>query len=132
MKINVSVEVRAMMPEFFNRVEKGEIFAYDGGGFTRDLSDEMKAKIKSLKDEYNIEGIVAVIDTTLKLGGGDDVDYCHMSAYVFMDDEDYNEPWAINDSDVGFMAYVVNDSWDIEDQGSIGLKERIGCVFRSH
>lgn len=127
MKLKISDEVRKLMPEFFARIENYDIYHYDEAGFTRELTDEDKARIKELKEKYKFN-TVAVIETEVVFADGETA---HMLSYV--DVENY-PPIAMKDgAGVKYIlceAFVVNKSWDIEEMGSIGLIEKKGCVFR--
>jgi len=126
--MNIDSKVKALMPQFFKRIEDGKVYAYDSAGFTRDLSKEMIAKIKEMKDDMAIDNVVAVIDAKFNLCG----DIVRMVSYVYIDKEPGGEPYFIDSKNIGFIANVVNDDWDVEEIGEIGLCERVGCVFRTY
>lgn len=120
-------ECKGIMPEFFRRIENNEIYCYDAAGFTKDLTDEQKAKIEQMERDWKVK-VVAVIESFPVFPGED---ACHMLAYVYMEDNE-DLCWVIEDDCVGFMANVINDTWDIEEYGSIGLVEKVGRVFRKY
>ena len=124
MKFKIENKIREKMPQFFKGIENGEIYHYDQGGLTRDLSDVIRDKIDTLKKVYKFN-IVAVIETDCVFPGDE---RAHMLSYIIMDNDDM--PWIIGDDTVCFMALVVNDSWGIEETGSVGLYELAGCVRR--
>lgn len=120
----ILTNIKELMPEFFKAVDNGIIHLYDHYGFTRELTQIMKDKIKELEQEADLK-VIAVTEGTYIFPGDDKA---HMVAYIYTE-KDY-QPWHIEDNVVGFMAYVVNDSWDIEESGSIGLVETLGLVRR--
>lgn len=98
-------------------------------GIRCELTEDQKKKIEKLEEEskkYNLK-VLTVIEGTYILGG---TDHCHMVAYVTVARGE--QPWIISDDQVGFMATVVNDTFDIEETGSVGIRENgVGMIFRT-
>lgn len=111
------------------KCKKGEeeVRFFISPGFSYDLEDEHKEVIKQMEDEYKKYGlkVIAVTKGTYLLGGTDEAT---MTAYVYVDND--TEPWVIEDGVVGFMANVINESWDIQEYGSVGVREVSGLVKR--
>ena len=113
------------LKEFY---EKGIILKYDTQGFTRELTTEEENEIKKLEGSYVKYGlkVIAVIDGIYSFEG----ERVEMLSYIYIDKE--TKPWVIDDKEkiVGFMAKVINKTWDIEESGSIGVKEVAGLLKR--
>jgi len=113
------------LPFLKEQVDKGCVWLYDSKGFARELTDKHKNKIAEIESNNKNLKVIAVLEGTYILGG---VDKATMTSYVYLDN-DY-KPWIIEDNAIGFYAVVVNESWDIEEAGSVGITETVGLVRR--
>jgi len=125
MKLNE--KVWSNLPTFKKLVEEGEVKRFTNDEML-DLTEENKLKIKEFDDtakKLKIKSkIIAVTEQTSYICG----DCLNMTCYIILDSQ--SKPWIINDGTVGFFANVVNHEWDIEEMGSVGLKEIDGLIKR--
>jgi hypothetical protein len=107
---------------------KQPVYLYQGPGFREELKGKYKQKVEELEEQGEKYGVkvLAVIKGTYEFPGGDKAE---MIAYVYVDKQ--SKPWIINDTNVvGFMADVVNPTWNIEESGSVGIVEDPRTMIR--
>ena len=117
-------------PEMMRELKKGNVLSWDNNGVSRELSDEHKKHIKELEErnsEFELK-VYAVLDSAMNLMG----DKVCMTSYLFLSNEEYDIS-KYDDEIYYAIADVVNDSWCINEMGSILIKtspfggpERVG------
>ena len=108
------------MPHLAQNLRKGNVFAYDHYGYTRELTDEHKKKIDELANNHFSDSVViAVMETETEFG--------RMTSYLLISDDD-TELYQPGDGSYGIIAYVVSPI--CEEAGSVGVKETCGLLRR--
>lgn len=117
-------------PEMMEELNKGNVLSWDDKGISHELSDEHKKHIKELEErnsEFEFK-VYAVLDNVMNLMG----DKVCMTSYLFLSNEDYDIS-KYDDEIYYAIADVVNESWGINEMGSVLIKtspfggpERVG------
>lgn len=98
------------------------VFRYLGLDTKLEPTDSQQKIIAEMEAQFQKQGlkVLGIFEGNYMLGGCDMV---HMEAYVYIDKK--SEPWIINKDTVGFFANIINDTWDIQEYGSVGIQEDI-------
>lgn len=117
-------------PVMMQELKKGNVLSWDNNGVSRELSDEHKKHIKELEErnsEFEFK-VYAVLVNTMNLMG----DKVCMTSYLFLSNEGYDIS-KYDDEIYYAIADVVNESWGINEMGSVLIKtspfggpERVG------
>ena len=115
------------LPCLNKQITKGQVFKYDGHGFTRELTTENNDMIVRITAQYPKVKVVAVIDGTYVFGNKHSEDVQNHVDYLLIDEEG---PLVAEDGKVEFLSYTVNKSYGDEEMGCIQVKERLGLLKR--
>ena len=116
--------------EMMQELKKGNVLSWDNNGVSHELSDEHKKHIRELEERNSVFEfkVYAVLDNAMNLMG----DKVCMTSYLFLSNEDYDIS-KYDDEIYYAIADVVNESWGINEMGSILIKtspfggpERVG------
>ena len=117
-------------PIMMQELKKGNVLSWDNNGVSHELSDEHKKHIKELEErnsKFEFK-VYAVLDNTMEFMG----DKVYMTSYLFLSNEGYDIS-KYDDEIYYAIADVVNESWGINEMGSILIKtspfggpERVG------
>ena len=122
-----------ILPYLNKQWTKGKVHKYDGVGFTRELTDENKEKIKEIEEKNEKLKVIAVIDGTYTFTGGNTNDegvvedvQRHVD-YLLLDEEG---PMVHDENTVLILSYTVNETYGEEEMGDILVVERTGLLKR--
>ena len=114
-------------PHPMQEVKKGNVWAYDSAGYTRECTEEELAHIKELEKSmanYHAK-VYCVIRSTSDING----EKVNMVCYPIVSDDVFDISEYANGVFYA-MADVINTSWDIHEMGSILIKECVGRLIR--
>jgi hypothetical protein len=114
-----------MVPVLRENMNAGIVKCFADNFIVKDLSEEQLLKVKEIEDAYKQTKakVIAVLDQLAQFPGEE----TQMQCYIYVDSQ--SRPWII-DNKVGFMARVVNEGWDIEEDGSLAVIEIAGWLGR--
>ena len=119
-------------PKMMQELKKGNVLSWDNNGVSHELSDKHKKHIKELEESYSEFEfkVYAVLDNIMYMDLSGDV-VC-MTSYLFLSNEGYDIS-KYDDEIYYAIADVVNESWGINEMGSVLIKtspfggpERVG------
>ena len=110
-------QLKHAFPHMINELDKGNVWSWNNMGYSGELQPKHKRHIADLEARHrDLElKVYAVLDNYMLLGGSEEV---HMTSYLFVcNDESDISPYS---DDIYYaIADVVNETWDINEMGSV-------------